>query len=82
MGYLRDKTPDIEPSMTILDVVSAYRQTEAVFKRYDEKTGACLCCQALFESLHDVSEKYGLDLNHLLADLKQAAGEIAHSPEQ
>jgi hypothetical protein len=65
--------PVIDPGMTILDVLSQYRQTESVFKRYDEKAGACLCCQALFDPLKDVADKYGLDLSKLMADLKDAA---------
>jgi len=56
--------------MTVLDVVSRYRQTEAVFKRYDTQAGECICCQALFESLRDVAEKYHLDLKELLTDLE------------
>ena len=55
--------------MTVLDVISRYRQTEAVFKRYDARAGECICCQALFESLRDVAEKYHLDLKGLVADL-------------
>ena len=65
-----NEKPTIDPHMTILDVVSRYRQTEAVFKRYDEEAGVCLCCQALFDPLKDVSDKYNLDLGKLIADLK------------
>ena len=65
--------PAINPGMTILDVVSRYRQTESVFKRYDEQAGVCLCCQALFDPLQDVAETYGLDLGQLMADLRGAA---------
>lgn len=60
----------IHPHMTILDVVSRYRRTEVVFKRYDEKAGVCLCCVALFDPLEDVAEKYRLNLERLLADLE------------
>jgi hypothetical protein len=56
--------------MTVLDVVSRYRETEAVFKRYDAQAGECICCQSLFESVQDVAEKYHLDLERLLADLE------------
>lgn len=59
--------------MTILDVVSRYRQTEAVFKQYDEKAGVCLCCQALFDPLGDVAKKFGLDLEDFLSKLECAA---------
>jgi len=63
----------IDPGMTILDVVSMNRQTEAVFRRYDEKAGACLCCEALFEPLSVVAVQYGLDLNQLVKDLGEVS---------
>ena len=69
---MSDRNNPIHPEMTVLDVVSRYRQTEAVFKRYDAEAGECICCQALFESLRDVAEKYHLDLKELLADLEAA----------
>ena len=56
--------------MTLLDVVSRCRQTEAVFRKYDERAGVCLCCQALFETLGETARKYGLDLRQLLSDLE------------
>lgn len=65
--------PFITSEMTILDVVSSYRETEKVFKRYDEKAGVCLCCKALFEPLGDVAEKFGLALDQMLSDLEKAA---------
>ena len=67
---MSDTNNPIHPEMTVLDVVFRYRQTEAVFKRYDARAGECICCQALFESLRDVAEKYHLDLKGLLADLE------------
>jgi len=62
----------ILPEMTVLDIVSKYRETEAVFKQYDEHTGECICCQALFEPLQDVAARYRLDLERLLSDLDKA----------
>jgi len=67
---MSDATESIDPEMTVLDVVSRYRETEAVFKRYDERAGECICCQSLFESLKDVAEKYDLELEQLLSDLE------------
>ena len=64
----------ITPQMTVLDVVSQYRQTEAVFKSYDAAAGECICCNALFETLQDAADKYSLDLVRLIRDLEQAAG--------
>ena len=69
---MSDSKKTIRPEMTVLDIVSRYRQTEKVFKRYDAEAGECICCQALFESLRDVAEKYHLDLKELLADLEAA----------
>ena len=63
----------ISPDMTILDVVSQFRSTERVFRKYDKEAGTCLCCEALFDPLWKVAEQYGLDLEQLLGDLKEAA---------
>ncbi|MBW2615842.1 MAG: hypothetical protein JRD02_06680 [Deltaproteobacteria bacterium] len=62
----------IRPEMTVLDVVSKYRETEAIFKQYDQQAGECICCQALFEPLRDMAERYHLDLERLLADLESS----------
>lgn len=62
----------ITSDMTVLDVLAKYRETEAVFRRYDTQAGECLCCNALFDTLEDVAAKYGLDLNTLLTDLRAA----------
>ncbi len=64
-----DKKSFIRPNMTILDVISKDRRTEAVFKQYDQRTGVCLCCQALFDPLKAVADHYGLDLTELMSDL-------------
>jgi len=63
----------ITPDMTILEVVSGFRETESVFHRYDEQAGECLCCQALFESLEAAAQKYRLNIEQFLADLEEAA---------
>ncbi len=60
----------ILPEMTVLDVVSLYTGSEAIFRKYDEQAGVCICCQALFETLKDVVENYGLDLEKLLVDIE------------
>ena len=69
---MSDSKERIHSGMTVLDVVSRYRETEAVFKRYDARAGECICCQALFDSVNDVAEKYHLDLAELLSDLESA----------
>jgi hypothetical protein len=72
-GSMPENMGQIRPEMTVLDVVYKYRQTEAVFKQYDQQAGECICCQALFESLQDVAARYNLDLKELLTDLETAA---------
>ena len=74
MNRVHRTDPVIGPEMTVLDVVSAYRGTEAVFQRNDQRAGECICCNALFETLQDVAHRYGLNLNDLLADLRFEAG--------
>lgn len=64
----------IFPEMTVLDVISKYKKTEAVFKLYDRQACECICCQALFETLQDVAKKYDFSLGKLLSDLETAAG--------
>ncbi|HSO20406.1 MAG TPA: hypothetical protein VLT88_13165 [Desulfosarcina sp.] len=58
--------------MTVLDIVSRYRESEAVFKAWDRRSGACICCQALFDTLQAVADRYALDLDKLTADLNAA----------
>ena len=67
-----DRNGPIDPRMTVLDVVSRWRKTEVVFKRYDTLAGECICCRALFEPIQDVAQKYHLDLAMLMADLEAA----------
>ncbi len=66
------KDHKIRSEMTVLDVVSRYRKTEAVFKQYDKQAGVCICCQALFEPLSRVAVRYGFNLEKLLEDLEDA----------
>jgi len=68
----------ITPKMTLFEILCQYRQTEQVFRHYDAAAGVCLCCQALFDSLEDLAQKYGLDLQRLLDDLKAAADAAPH----
>ena len=65
----------IDESMTLLDVVAAHPETEAVFRRYDELAGTCLLCQHLFESIADISGSFGLDKEMLLAELNRAVSQ-------
>jgi hypothetical protein len=66
-----EREEPIHPSMTLLEVVSRYRGSEEVFRRFDEKAGVCLCCKALFDSLETIAVTYHLDLEELLQTLKK-----------
>ena len=68
-----DKDP-ITPDMTIVEVLSQYRQTEEVFRGYEEEARGCLLCHALFDTLAEAAAKYGLNLDRLMNDLKESAG--------
>ncbi len=67
---------NIHPEMTVLEIIDRYRETESVFKKYDEKVGGCICCQALFEPLRQVAQKYQLDLNQLILDLEDSISSL------
>ena len=71
----------IQPNMTVLDVVSRHRSTVDVFKRLDRRAGVCICCQALFDPLATVAERYHLDLDGMLADLEKAADRLVTEDE-
>jgi len=66
------KEPKISGEMTILDIISDYPQTEAVFKSYDTKAGECICCQMLFESVESIIERYRFDREEVLEKLNNA----------
>ena len=51
--------------MTVLNVIDRYRNTEAVFRKYDDQAGVCICCQTLFETIADMAAKYLLNLDQL-----------------
>jgi len=44
-----------------------------VFKKYDEQAGVCICCEALFDPLNNVSKRYKVNLGELIEDLTRAA---------
>jgi iron-sulfur cluster repair protein YtfE (RIC family) len=62
----------ITPDMQILDIVAQYPAAQKVLTRYGDDIGVCICCQALFEALSAVADKYGLDLDQMLYDLNSA----------
>ena len=68
---MKDEKIKISSDMTVLDIVSAYKETVDVFQKYDKHAGECICCNALFESLDKVASKYRIDLDKLLNDLNK-----------
>ncbi|WP_319467541.1 hypothetical protein [uncultured Pseudodesulfovibrio sp.] len=65
---------DISPDMVLLDIVRRFPETEAVFHAWGERAGECLLCQALFDTVEQVSLRYGLDLERVMKDLRRANG--------
>ena len=59
----------ITPEMTILDILSEYRETEAIFRGLETRTGTCICCQGLFLTLRTAAGRFGFDLETLLTEL-------------
>lgn len=64
--------PVIAPETIIIDIISAYRHTEAVFKRLEEETGTCVLCQGLFLTLGDAARQFGFNLENALRHLHAA----------
>lgn len=61
----------INPDMSVLDVLSACRETEDVFREFDEDAGKCMCCDDLFESVRAAAAKYRMDLDKLVQRLNE-----------
>ena len=66
----------ITPEMTILDVISEYRETEAIFRGLEARTGTCICCQGLFLTLRTAAVRYGFDLETLLTELNALIADV------
>ncbi|HMA85778.1 MAG TPA: hypothetical protein VKN73_08750 [Desulfosalsimonadaceae bacterium] len=64
--------PVIRPDMTLLDIISQYRETETVFKSYDPLAGECICCNSLFDTLEQMVEKYRFDMAKIQKELEEA----------
>ncbi|MBN2539681.1 MAG: hypothetical protein JXB09_06495, partial [Deltaproteobacteria bacterium] len=69
---MAQKEKGIHPEMTVIDTITRYRETEHVFKKFDERAGACICCEALFDTILVVAEKFHLELDSLLSELNTA----------
>ncbi|MBN2515286.1 MAG: hypothetical protein JXC33_04565 [Deltaproteobacteria bacterium] len=69
---MKNQFRTIHPDMTVLDVINRFRETEHIFRKYDEQAGTCICCNALFETIRALSERFNLDLTRLLNELEAA----------
>ncbi|MGO0122163.1 hypothetical protein [Desulfothermobacter acidiphilus] len=65
----------IGPQETVFDVVATFPQTIKVFREYEARTGVCICCTALFESLEEVARHLELPLDEMLEKLNAAVRE-------
>lgn len=74
------KDPDIDPDMTVFDIIDNWRETESVFKGYDEIAGECVCCNALFDTVRQMVSRYELDLDKVISELKDAAFKTTGRP--
>ena len=72
----------ISSEMTVLDVISKHRETEAVFRQYDKLAGECICCRALFDSIRNVAKKYGLNMKKFMDDLNAAVNSPNQEPDR
>ncbi|MDD2308552.1 MAG: hypothetical protein PHH91_03125 [Desulfuromonadaceae bacterium] len=59
----------ITADKTVLELVDLYPETELVFEHYTRMVGVCICCEALFCRLSEISDRYEIDLDELLARL-------------
>jgi len=62
----------INGTMTVLDVLSAWRETETVFRAYEKETGICVLCNYLFCTLAETAVLLEIDRERLVADLTKA----------
>jgi hypothetical protein len=67
-----DRNP-VTPQMTLVEILSQWRASEAIFIAYEAQAGTCLRCHALFDTLEEAAQKYNLDLAKLVADLNALA---------
>ncbi len=66
---MKNKTAAITQKTVILDIISRYRETEAVFKKLEVETGACICCQALFLTIGEAAARFGFDPDRAIDDI-------------
>jgi hypothetical protein len=57
---------ELTQDTTVLELVEFHPETEVIFDQYTKKIGICICCEALFCTLNEVSRRYEIDIDELL----------------
>jgi len=65
----------VTPETSIIDIINNHRQTERLFKRLEEETGTCICCEGLFMSIQDAADHFGFSLWDVLTDINTIISE-------
>jgi hypothetical protein len=68
----------ITPTQNVLDIVADHPETESVFRSRDQRAGECVLCNALFETVAGLCNKYDLNQAELLSDLNKAVSGEQH----
>jgi hypothetical protein len=58
--------------MSVIDIISGIAKRKTIFKELEAETGRCICCEGLFLSLGEASERFGFDLDRALKSLNDA----------
>ncbi len=66
----------ISAKTTVFELVEYHPETEAVFARYSEKAGVCICCECLFCKLEDLVSRYDLKLDELITRLNAVVEQL------
>jgi hypothetical protein len=75
MGPANDNSAPITGQMTVLVIVRAHPGTRIVFEQLDQRVKTCIMCDHLFDTLEALAGRYHLDLDVLIRDLREAAGD-------
>lgn len=57
---------------SILDIVAEYKETEDIFRAYDDLAGKCVLCHYLFDSPSQLAEKLAIDEDELIGKLEKS----------
>lgn len=63
----------IEPHTTLYEVFTSCHPAVEVINGYNKVVGDCISCTSLFLSIEEIAQKYSLDMQKLLEELREAA---------